>query len=37
MTCPDVTGATNFWPPTYDPSQRLFFVNAREVCATYYA
>ena len=36
-TCPDVTGATNFWPPTYDPSQRLFFVNAREVCATYYA
>jgi alcohol dehydrogenase (cytochrome c) len=37
MTCPDVTGATNFWPPAYDPSQRLFFVNAREVCATYYA
>ena len=37
LTCPDVTGATNFWPPTYDPSQRLFFVNAREVCATYYA
>jgi alcohol dehydrogenase (cytochrome c) len=37
MTCPDVTGATNFWPPSYDPSQRLFFVNAREVCATYYA
>ena len=37
LTCPDVTGATNFWPPTYDPTQRLFFVNAREVCATYYA
>jgi len=36
-TCPDVTGATNFWPPSYDPSQHLFFVNAREVCATYYA
>ena len=36
-TCPDVTGATNFWPPSYDPAQRLFFVNAREVCATYYA
>ncbi|MBI2189834.1 MAG: PQQ-dependent dehydrogenase, methanol/ethanol family [Acidobacteria bacterium] len=36
-TCPDVTGGTNFWPTTYDPSQRLFFVNAREVCATYYA
>ena len=37
LTCPDVTGATNFWPPSYDPGQRLFFVNAREVCATYYA
>ena len=37
LTCPDVTGATNFWPPSYDPAQRLFFVNAREVCATYYA
>ncbi len=37
LTCPDVTGATNFWPPTYDPQQRLFFVNAREVCATFYA
>jgi alcohol dehydrogenase (cytochrome c) len=37
FTCPDVTGATNFWPPSYDPAQRLFFVNAREVCATYYA
>ena len=37
LTCPDVTGATNFWPASYDPSQRLFFVNAREVCATYYA
>ena len=34
LTCPDVTGATNFWPPSYDPAQRLFFVNAREVCAT---
>jgi alcohol dehydrogenase (cytochrome c) len=37
LTCPDVTGGTNFWPPSYDPAQRLFFVNAREVCATYYA
>ena len=36
-TCPDITGGTNFWPPAYDPRQRLFFVNAREVCATYYA
>jgi alcohol dehydrogenase (cytochrome c) len=36
-TCPDITGGTNFWPPAYDPRARLFFVNAREVCATYYA
>ena len=37
LTCPDITGGTNFWPPAYDPTSRLFFVNAREVCATYYA
>jgi alcohol dehydrogenase (cytochrome c) len=37
LTCPDVTGGTNFWPPSYDPSTRLFFVNAREACATFYA
>jgi len=37
VTCPDITGGTNFWPPAYDPTSRLFFVNAREVCATYYA
>jgi alcohol dehydrogenase (cytochrome c) len=37
FTCPDITGGTNFWPPSYDPSSQLFFVNAREVCATYYA
>ena len=36
-TCPDITGGTNFWPPSYDPKSRLFFVNAREVCATYYS
>jgi alcohol dehydrogenase (cytochrome c) len=36
-TCPDITGGTNFWPPAFDPRQGLFFVNAREVCATYYA
>jgi alcohol dehydrogenase (cytochrome c) len=35
-TCPDITGGTNFNPPSYDPTLRLFFVNAREVCATYY-
>jgi alcohol dehydrogenase (cytochrome c) len=37
VTCPDITGATNFWPPAYDPSTRTFFVNAREVCATFFA
>jgi alcohol dehydrogenase (cytochrome c) len=37
MTCPDITGGTNFWPPAYDPNTKLFYVNAREVCATYYA
>jgi alcohol dehydrogenase (cytochrome c) len=37
FTCPDITGGTNFWPPAYDPNSKLFFVNAREVCATYYA
>jgi alcohol dehydrogenase (cytochrome c) len=37
MTCPDITGGTNFWPPTFDPSTSTFFVNAREVCATFYS
>jgi alcohol dehydrogenase (cytochrome c) len=37
LTCPEIQGGTNFWPPSYDPAQRLFFVNAREACATYYA
>jgi len=37
LTCPDITGGTNFWPPSFDPRSGLFFVNAREVCATYYA
>jgi alcohol dehydrogenase (cytochrome c) len=37
LTCPDITGGTNFWPPTFDPNTKLFYVNAREVCATYYA
>ena len=35
-TCPDITGGTNFNPPAYDPALRLFFVNAREVCATFF-
>jgi alcohol dehydrogenase (cytochrome c) len=37
LTCPDITGGTNFWPPTFDPATQTFFVNAREVCATFYA
>ncbi len=37
VTCPDITGGTNFWPPAYDPSTRTFFVNAREACMTFYA
>ena len=37
VTCPDITGGTNFWPPAFDPTTRTFFVNAREACMTYYA
>jgi alcohol dehydrogenase (cytochrome c) len=37
ITCPDIAGGTNFWQPSYDPSTRTFFVNAREACMTYYA
>lgn len=37
LTCPDLVGGTNFWPPSYDPAARTFFVNAREVCMIYYA
>ena len=36
MTCPDLIGGTNFYPPSYDPVTRLFFVNARETCGTYF-
>ena len=37
ITCPDITGGTNFWPPSFDPATRMFFVNAREVCMTFYS
>jgi alcohol dehydrogenase (cytochrome c) len=37
VTCPDLTGGTNFWQPSFDPSTRTFFVNARETCMTYFA
>jgi alcohol dehydrogenase (cytochrome c) len=32
---PDNWGGTNFMPPSFDPTLRLFFVTARETCATY--
>jgi alcohol dehydrogenase (cytochrome c) len=32
---PDYWGGTNFMPPSYDPARRLFFVTARETCATF--
>jgi alcohol dehydrogenase (cytochrome c) len=36
-TClPDMHGGTNFMPPSYDPVLHLFFVTARETCATYF-
>ena len=37
VTCPDLWGGTNFMPPSYDPTLSLFFVTARETCATYFA
>jgi alcohol dehydrogenase (cytochrome c) len=36
LTCPDVTGATNFWQPSFDPRTELFFVMARETCANFF-
>jgi len=32
---PDLRGATNFNPPSYDPQNELFLVMARESCALY--
>jgi len=34
---PDAWGSTNFNPPSYDPRLRLFFVSARETCASFHA
>jgi alcohol dehydrogenase (cytochrome c) len=36
-TCPDLGGGTNFMSPSYDPDAKLFFVTARESCATFFA
>ncbi len=35
-TCPDLGGGTNFMSPSFDPTTNLFFVTARETCATFY-
>lgn len=37
VTCPDLVGGTNFYPPSFDPATRTFFVNARETCMTFIA
>jgi alcohol dehydrogenase (cytochrome c) len=34
--CPDITGATNWNSPAFNPKTGLMYVTAREVCATYY-
>jgi alcohol dehydrogenase (cytochrome c) len=34
--CPDPTGGTNWMAPSFDPSQNLMFVTAREACGTFY-
>ena len=34
-TCPDLFGGTNFMPPSFSPATGLFYVSARETCATY--
>ena len=32
---PDIHGATNFWPPSYDATRGLFFVTVHETCSIY--
>jgi len=34
-TCPGVRGATNWYPPAFDPQTRLFYVMAAEDCGIY--
>jgi alcohol dehydrogenase (cytochrome c) len=29
---PDIHGAANYWPPSYDPMQNLFILTVHEVC-----
>jgi alcohol dehydrogenase (cytochrome c) len=32
---PDIHGASNFWPPSFDPAQGLFFVTVHNVCTIF--
>jgi PQQ-dependent dehydrogenase (methanol/ethanol family) len=34
-TCPGVRGATNWYPPAFDPQTKLFYVMAAEDCGIY--
>lgn len=36
FVCPDITGGTNFMSPSFNPATGLFYVTAREQCATYF-
>ena len=36
FVCPDITGGTNFMSPSFNPDTGLFYVTAREQCATYF-
>jgi len=36
LISPDEGGATNFYPPSYDPQTKLFLVNARDAYSIYF-
>jgi alcohol dehydrogenase (cytochrome c) len=36
LVCPDMTGATNWFSPSYNPSTRLLYFIALESCHTYF-
>ncbi len=36
VVCPDMTGATNWFSPTYNPATGLFYFIALESCQTYF-
>lgn len=35
--CPSVHGATNWWSPSYSPTERMLYVVALEQCETYFS